>query len=62
MWLLRCGRENRWENRRADDPLQVAEAAKDLTSGPARMASRYSRSPMRMTASELPHCSVFTER
>ena len=31
MWLLRCGRKNRWENRRADDPLHVAAAAKDLS-------------------------------
>jgi hypothetical protein len=34
MWLLRCGRKNRWENRRADDPLHVAEAAMDLTLRP----------------------------
>ncbi len=34
MWLLRCGRKNRWENRRADDPLHVAEAAKDLSLRP----------------------------
>jgi hypothetical protein len=34
MWLLRCGRKNRWENRRADDPLDVAAAAKDLTLRP----------------------------
>ncbi len=31
MWLLRCGRMNRWQNRRADDPLHVADAAKDLS-------------------------------
>jgi hypothetical protein len=34
MWLLRCGRKNRWQDRRADDPLQVAEAAKDLSLRP----------------------------
>jgi len=34
MWLLRCGRKNRWENRRADDPLHVAAAAKDLSLRP----------------------------
>ena len=34
MWLLRCGRKNRWENRRADDPLHIAEAAKDLSLRP----------------------------
>ncbi len=34
MWLLRCGRKNRWESRRADDPLHVTEAAKDLTLRP----------------------------
>jgi hypothetical protein len=31
MWLVRCVRKNRWENRRADDPLHVAEAARDLS-------------------------------
>jgi hypothetical protein len=34
MWLLRCARRNRWEKRRADDPLHVAEAAKDLSLRP----------------------------
>jgi hypothetical protein len=34
MWLLRSARKNRWENRRADDPLHVAEAAKDLSLRP----------------------------
>jgi hypothetical protein len=34
MWLLRCGRKNRWENRLADDAQQVAEAAKDLSLRP----------------------------
>ncbi len=34
MWLLRCGRKNRWENRRADDPLDVAAAAMDLSLRP----------------------------
>ena len=34
MWLLRCGRRNRWENRRADELLDVAAAAKDLTLRP----------------------------
>jgi hypothetical protein len=31
MWLLRSVRKNRWENRRGTLPLDVAEAAKDLS-------------------------------
>jgi hypothetical protein len=34
MWLLRCARRNRWEDRRADDPSHVAEAARDLSLRP----------------------------
>ncbi len=34
MWLLRCARKNRWEDRRADDPSHVAEAARDLSLRP----------------------------
>jgi hypothetical protein len=31
MWLLRGVRKSRWENRRAEDPAHVAEAARDLS-------------------------------
>jgi hypothetical protein len=34
MWLLRCARKNRWEDRRAGDPSHVAEAARDLSLRP----------------------------
>ncbi len=34
MWLLRCARKNRWHSRSPDDPLDVAEAAKDLSLRP----------------------------
>jgi hypothetical protein len=37
MWLVRCGRKNRWEDRRADDSLHVAEAAKDLSLRPGEV-------------------------
>jgi hypothetical protein len=34
MWLLRGVRKNRWEDRRADNPSHVAEAARDLSLRP----------------------------